>query len=373
MVSPTLQPSLDASELADGGTFAFGLLSAPQFAVSIGLAVLAVALVLIAEAMHARRVRPIARLAFGPGARPAPWARAAPLVRGAAVALMVWGSAVLLMLPVSRARYREDDRTARQLLICLDVSPSMMLKDASPASPSSTNKISRAERAGVIAEEVLGALPANARVSVVAFYTDALPIIRRSPDRNLAASMLDGLPYHVAFAPGGTSIAKGVHAALEMAKPWPRQSTTLLVITDGDSENLSLAEARPASIDSVVVAGLGDAIRGTPVTDTGHVSRQEVDVLRRVAAKLGGKYFNANDRSLPSGLVRSWAHSTPEATTRWGMREFALLAVGVGGAASGLLGPALLHFGHPRAWRSTLRPRSVPPTGRVSLQGGSPS
>jgi Ca-activated chloride channel homolog len=53
------------------------------------------------------------------------------------------------------------------------------------------------------------------------------------------------------------------------------------------------------------VLGVGDTERGTFID--GHQSRQDVTVLRSIAAALGAEYINVNDRHVPtaamSGLI----------------------------------------------------------------------
>ena len=73
----------------------------------------------------------LARLAFGPERKPARWARLAPALRVAALAGLCCGLVTLLELP-PKVHVAETipDRERRHVLIVLDVSPSMRLKDA---------------------------------------------------------------------------------------------------------------------------------------------------------------------------------------------------------------------------------------------------
>src|SRR5688572_18674566 len=90
------------------------------------------ALVLCAEWLHARRSRQLARLAFGP-AGPRAWTRIAPSARVLAMTLLGWGLMQLYLLPGRVARpVLVPEGGYRHLVITLDVSPSMQLKDAGP-------------------------------------------------------------------------------------------------------------------------------------------------------------------------------------------------------------------------------------------------
>src|SRR5690606_29625432 len=97
------------------------------------LALAALVLATGAEWLHLGRVRSVAALAFGPGKKPSWFGRLSPLVRIAALALLVWGLATLLILPpvAHRSAIQDVEPKERQhLLLVLDVSPSMRLQDA---------------------------------------------------------------------------------------------------------------------------------------------------------------------------------------------------------------------------------------------------
>ncbi len=93
----------------------------------------AAALATLGEWLHARRVRRLGRLAFGPDAKPRSWTAVTPLVRVAALAGVAWSLVVLLAFEGS-SRLRERSAAAtRHLMVLLDVSPSMEMKDAGEA------------------------------------------------------------------------------------------------------------------------------------------------------------------------------------------------------------------------------------------------
>ncbi len=53
---------------------------------------------------------------------------------------------------------------------------------------------------------------------------------------NVVRNVLDGLPLYAAFEAGPTKLSSGVNDALAYARKWKADSATLLVISDGDSE-----------------------------------------------------------------------------------------------------------------------------------------
>ena len=95
------------------------------------LAVSVLAVATCAEWMHGRRVDRVARLAFGRTGSPARWATAAPLLRCLCVTALAWGATTLAMIDPVQTYNKPKKQASKHLLICMDVSPSMILEDAS--------------------------------------------------------------------------------------------------------------------------------------------------------------------------------------------------------------------------------------------------
>lgn len=318
------------------------MVTAAAIALGIGLVALA------AEWLHARRVARIARLAFGPGGRPTLLARAAPALRVAAMTLAGFGAWLLLVHDPIEVEVEPNPRAARQLLVVLDVSPSMNLSDAGPSMP----KEMRGVRAGKVLRGILDRLDMkDTRVSLVAFYTKAVPMLRDSSDKELVSGLMDGLPLYTAFTAGETDLQSGLDAAFEMARPFARRSTTLVVISDGDLAAPVQPAARPPSIANVLVIGVGDPNRATEIA--GHASRQDAWTLKSLAARLGGRYHDGNARHLPQEVLDSLTMIAPRVSDSLGTREIALASFALGSAILALLGPLLQWFGAPRERRAT--------------------
>ena len=313
----------------------------------------AVALVAgIAEALHATRVRRLARLAFGPTHRPRPWAVGAPAIRVAALTFAAWGLATLLSTE-PRVFVAEEVKPGEEkhLLILLDVSPSMRLADAGPE-----KKQPRRLRARDIIESFYSRVStAKYRTSVLAFYNGAKPVVIDTKDTGVVHSIMGELPLYQAFDSGKTQLFDGLEEAAKIAKPWNPKSTILMVLTDGDTVPATGMPRMPASIGGVLVVGVGDKRKGTFID--GRQSRQDASTLRQVAARLDGVYHDGNEHHISSNTLRSLLEGSGGAKVdSWGRREYALMAAGLGGLAYALL-PILLHlFGtgwHPGipAWR----------------------
>jgi len=304
------------------------------------VALLAASLAGAGEWLHGRRTARVARLAFGSSGAPARWTVCAPFVRVIGIAAAAWGAAVLVGYDPVGGDQTPAPRASKQLLIALDVSPSMLIKDAGPAA----EKVTRSQWAGKVVQGVLDRLDMKqTRISLVAFYTKAMTVLSDSTDKNVIANMFDGLQLHVAFDPGPTDLASGVNSALQIARPWARRSTTLIVISDGDAKTELGQVSLPPAIADVIVIGVGDPNKASVVS--GHSSRQEALSLKTLAARLGGTYHEGNRLHLPSDVLKRLSMISPNAGGELGLRDAALIALGAGAAMTALITPALMLLG----------------------------
>ena len=301
-------------------------------------------LVGIAEWLHAGKVARVARLAFGPLGRSSRWTIAVAPARTIAAALATWGLLFLSTYNPVEIDKKPVKIASNHLLLLLDVSPSMQVKDAG----ADVVKISRAKRAGEVVQGVLDRLDMeNTRITIVAFYTEALPIIQDTFDKEVIRNALDGLPMYSAFEPGPTNLKKGLVKAFEIARLWPANSSTLLIVTDGDvAPGIPLVV--PSSIADTIVIGLGDPFKKSNVS--GHGSQQDAMGLRQIATRLGGFYHDGNRKHLPSNIVNALTMIAPRVGAHWSERSLALLAVGIGCSTLACVGPLLTFFGRPRAF-----------------------
>lgn len=305
------------------------------------LAAGAMVLAVGAEWIHLGRVRSVAALAFGPGKRAALPGLLAPLIRIAGLGMLVWGMVTLLLLPpvAHRSTVKEVESKERQhLLLVLDVSPSMRLRDAGAG-----GKESRMDRARAVLESVI-ARTANDKLhtSVVAVYNGAKPVVKETRDLEIVHNLMNDLPMHQAFPSGKTKLFDGLEEAAKIAAKWPAGSATLVLISDGDSVPATGMPKMPPSIGGVLVAGVGDPVKGSFID--GRHSRQDGATLRQIATRLGGEYHDGNMKLVPTAMLQRLGTLAVDGTARLpGQRELAILMMAVGAALlSGL--PLLLHF-----------------------------
>ena len=313
-------------------------------AVAVSLSVLGM------EVLHARRIRRVSHLAFGPGGRPAFWVAIASPLRVLAAGCATWALLVLLFLAPEVHEQPPERGASQHLLIALDVSPSMQLVDAGPGH----EKQSRALWAGKLVEGVLDRLDATTtRVSLVAFYTDSKPILKETYDKEVVSNALDGLPMYAAFESGATQLVKGVNASLELARAWMPGSATLLVVSDGDALGSMVPDRLPASIADTIVLGVGDPHRTMEVG--GHASRQDTTSLKTLAARLGGRYHQGNEKHIPTSMMEELTMIEPRLGGDRGLRDLAFMLGTFGTASLALITPMLALFGRPRSWNRARR------------------
>ena len=315
------------------------------------IASIAALAMVVAEWLHAQRSRRVARLAFGATGRPRLWVVVTPAVRVVAVTLLAWGLTVLLLLSPEAIEKEPTQDASKHLLVCLDASPSMYVEDAGPS-----GKIKRSMWAGEVIQAILDRLDTETtRVTVFAVYTKSLPVIEDTFDMNVVRNLLDGLPLYAAFTAGPTKLSSGVNDALLYARQWKANSATLLVISDGDSEESVNIRGIPPSIADTIVVGVGDPVRPTMVA--GHRSTQDTQSLKLLANKLKGIYHQGNSKHLPSSVLSELTMIRPRIGEGLGMRELAIVCIGAGGIALGLVGPMLILLGRSHGQLAVRIPR----------------
>lgn len=313
---------------------------------------LAVLITLAAEWLHARRIARIASLAFGPGRRPSPWVRLAPWARAASAGLLALGLGTLLRIEpkVHTGEAAGEGEDFRHLVLVLDVSPSMRLQDAGPS-----RKQARRARAKDVLDSMFGRVSLSRyRISVVATYNGAKPVVVDTSDAEVVRNILEDLPMEYAFRPGQTRLFDGLEEAAKIARPWEPGSATLVVVSDGDTVPATGMPQMPPSVSGVLVVGVGDPLAGSFID--GRQSRQDVASLRQLALRLGGIYHDGNLRHVATDAIRSVTTSgKTDPVLQLTEREYALLAIGLGAAGLAFLPLLLSLFG--TSHRPGLRPQ----------------
>jgi hypothetical protein len=138
----------------------------------------------------------------------------APALRVAAATALMWALATLAFLPPKTHEAKKTDPTQlKHVVLVLDVSPSMKLKDAGP------NQLqTRAERAATLLQSFFERVPMEqVRLSVIATYTSAKPVVIDTRDVGVVKNILTDLPLSHAFAAGSTDLFSGLAEAARVA------------------------------------------------------------------------------------------------------------------------------------------------------------
>jgi Ca-activated chloride channel family protein len=306
-------------------------------------AILVLLLSALAEALHARRVRVAARLAFGPEGASRGWTLVAPFLRCFALAAFAWGLAVMWQLhQAAKDGKPTETKEPVRLIFVADLSPSMYLKDAG-----SEGKQTRQERMREEVETVLMRVGGDLRYGVIGFYTEAHSVVMDAHDPELVRNVFNGLPLQYVMKSGSTDLGTAINAAVKVVEGMPAQTVRLVVFTDGDTIPLQPILPRPKSVKEVLVLGVGNPRKGTFIA--GHQSRQDAEVLATVARALRGAYFDVNEKHLPTAALGDLVQRTPLPKSGLNLAQLAVLAMALGSATLALLPVALQYAGS--RWR----------------------
>ena len=310
--------------------------------VNIYIAIGVLVVCLLAELLHWMKTKKLASLAFGPDESPRAWTMIVPFLKPIAAAALCWGLLTLMNFkgkPQGEAGEMDDipPEDIEHVMIIMDVSPSMYLEDAGE-----DGVTTRKMRAKAILESMMERVTANnVKYSMVAVFTDALPVVVDSSDRDVITNILD-LPMDQAFKPGKTNLLKGIEKAFEVAKPWRPDSCTCILISDGDSTSETGMPAPPASIKGFIAAGVGSS---HGVFIDGHQSRQDSISLKRIATRLRGDYEDVNIKHISTKILGDLAGAQAEEEEKAGLKEIALFCCGIGGFLLAILPVLLNSFG----------------------------
>ncbi len=174
----------------------------------------------------------------------------------------ITGTAVLLLAAaVCRPSWNENQQvvqgSGRNVVFVLDVSRSMLARDASP---------NRLEKAKLAVSYMANALEGQ-RVALVAFAGSAALKCPLTTDLSFFKLALKDLsPESVPL--GGTSIGAGIHKACEEVPGEEGRFADLVLVSDGETlEGDPLKEAREARDRGIriIAAGIGDEAEGEPI------------------------------------------------------------------------------------------------------------
>ena len=308
-------------------------------------------LVLLAEGLHQRRCRVVGRLATGPTGRPRHWVRLVPTVRALTLAAAAWALVTLCFVTGGGYRGQEnpDDRRENRhhLVFVADLSPSMLLKDAGPR----RDQV-RIQRMHDVVDAILQRVGGDVTYSIIAFYTDAMPVLIDAEDGELVRNIFNGLPIWYAMTAGKTDLGTGIRKSFAFLARYPKGSASVFVCTDGDTIDLGSIPKPPPAARNVYVLGVGDPHQGTFID--GHMSRQETAVLRTVAGRLRAPYLDVNEKHVPTLTLGTLAANVGVGKRGLRLVDVAIFVLAAAAAVHALIPVLLACFGSD--WKAARRP-----------------
>jgi Mg-chelatase subunit ChlD len=334
----------------------FSEMMTPQrlLVIPIASAVVVMISVLFCEWLQARRVKRVADLAFGPGGSPRAWTKLVPGFRSLVLGCMAW--ALVYLLLTSQTLFLDPSNTEdipedqlEHVVLLLDFSPSMMLVDAGK-----TGEISRRDQMKTVVTSVMERLGKHVRYTLVCFYTRPLPMVEGAYDKAIIYNVLDDLPIEKAMGPGKTDLAKALSKGLELAAEKREDSTTVIVVTDGDTVEIEDLHYLPPSVKHALVLGVGNTKEGISID--GHMSRQDPDALNFLATYLNGTYIDVNQKLVETNEIAHLVQAEDMMVKRsWNLADIAMVLFICSACLYALLPVSQEYFGSD--WRAVRRRR----------------
>ena len=217
------------------------------------------------------------------------------------IRIILWDLAFLCFVigiarPQMGAKLKEHEAKGAEIMICLDVSNSMLAEDYSP---------SRLDRAKLAISRMVDKLQGD-RIGLIIFAGSSfvqLPI----PTDYVSAKMFLGNIDTGSVPVQGTAIGDAILTAAKSFSAQSEKSRAIIVITDGENhEDDALDAARQAAELGIKIYTIGvGSLRGQPIPMNGEllkdkdgnivVSRLDENTLKQIAEEGHGAYVHAGN------------------------------------------------------------------------------
>ncbi len=218
--------------------------------------------------------------------------------------LFLLGIAFLLVgmaNPQIGTKYEEVKREGFELMICLDVSNSMLAEDLTP------NRLERAKQA---ISRLVDRLK-NDKIGIIVFAGDAYIQLPMTVDHSAAKLFLRSIDTDI-VPTQGTAIGKSIELAIKSFSQTTKANKSIIVITDGENhEDDALKQAAAAVEVGITVHTIGiGSVDGTPIPiykkgqmlgyrkdrdGNTVVTKLNETMLQQIAASGEGTYVRANN------------------------------------------------------------------------------
>lgn len=234
-----------------------------------------------------------------------------PLPRRLALALLMAATAALIAAmtrPQGDAGTKIEKSTGRNLLIALDLSRSMRVKDVKP---------DRLTQAKIAIYELMEAMP-NERIGLIGFAGSTHLLAPLTVDHAAVRETVEQADEKW-VAVGGSNLAAAIRLAITTLKETGQKNNALILLSDGEKHDASLAavaeEAKRAGVYIFAIAvGTADGgfvpnpdfANGNMVGPDGKVvlSRLQPDVMRKLASDTNGRFALAGSGTDIPAMVK---------------------------------------------------------------------
>lgn len=216
------------------------------------------------------------------------------VIRLISVALLI----AALARPQSRSSWKDSKTEGIDIVISMDISPSMLAKDFKP------NRLAAAKD---VLGEFIDARP-NDRIGLVIFGGVAFTQCPLTTDHKVLKNMIPAIK--VGMVDDGTAIGLGLATAVARIKESKAKSKVVILISDGVNnmgEIAPLTAAELAESFGVRVYCIGVGSRGKALTPVARYTQDEYEydyvdveidekVMTEICNKTGGQYFRATNK-----------------------------------------------------------------------------
>ena len=209
---------------------------------------------------------------------------------------------VCIATALARPQTRNDEELKSgegiDIVLCMDVSGSMLAQDFSP---------NRLEASKQVAAEFVENRPTD-RIALVIFAGESFTACPLTTDKNMLKTQI--FAAQSSILADGTAIGDGITTSVERLKGSANKSKIIILLTDGDNQGGLIDPTAAREIAKsygikVYTVGVGsEGYAETPVQGSGGavvIQRQKVNLneqlLRDIAEQTGGLYFRARDNS----------------------------------------------------------------------------
>ncbi len=257
----------------------------------------------IVRALRARRIRRFGDPSLVRQLMPS-WSGAKGWVRIVLLSLAWLMFSLGLARPEMGAKLREHEARGAEIMICLDVSNSMLAQDYSP---------SRLDRAKLAISRVVDKL-AGDRIGLIIFAGTSFVQLPITTDY-VSAKMFLGNIDTGSVPVQGTAIGEAVKTAMKSFSAQSEKSRAIIVITDGENhEDDAVDAAKQAGELGIKVYTIGvGSLQGQPIPVEGGllkdrdgnivVTRLDETTLRKMADVSGGAYVHAGNEEFGLGPI----------------------------------------------------------------------